>query len=174
MDDLKYPIGRFDRQQPLPAGGVAILIDSLRGVPTEMREAVKDLSDEQIDTPYRDGGWTVRQVVHHVPESHMNAYIRMKWGLTEDKPTIKTYNEKAWSALPEAHTTPIDVSLDLLSAIHARWDFLLKSMTAEDFERTILHPEWGEISLTTLLQLYEWHGRHHVAHVTQLRNRSGW
>jgi hypothetical protein len=116
----------------------------------------------------------VRQLVHHVPDSHLNAYIRMKWGLTEEIPLIKTYNEKAWSELGDARTAPADVSLDLLSAIHARWDILLKSMTDKDFQRAIQHPEWGEITLLKLLQLYEWHGRHHVAHVEGLRSRMGW
>jgi hypothetical protein len=174
MEDLQYPVGRFDRNQPLPVGGRAVLIDSLAGVPSEMRAVVKGLTGEQLDTPYREGGWTVRQVVHHVPDSHLNAYIRFKWGLTEDVPAIKTYDEKAWSELPDARTASIDVSLDLLSAIHARWDFVLKNMTDTDFERAIQHPEWGEMKLTKMLQLYEWHGRHHVAHIERLRSRSGW
>lgn len=174
MDDLRYPIGRFDRNQQLPAGGHLELIQSLATVPERMRAAVKGLNEQQIEVPYRPEGWTVRQLVHHVPDSHLNAYIRFKWGLTEDSPAIKTYNEKAWSELPDARTGPIEVSLDLLEAVHRRWDLLLNAMTESDFARTIQHPEWGNITLTTMLQLYEWHGRHHVAHIQRLREREGW
>ena len=174
MENLRYPVGRFDLKQPLPAGGRAELIRSLGDTPAHMRRAVAGLSEEQIATPYREGGWTVRQLVHHVPDSHLNAYIRMKWGLTEPAPVIKTYDEKAWSELPDARNAPIEISLNLLEAVHRRWDMLLNAMTEQDFERTIQHPEWGEVSLSKLLQLYEWHGRHHVAHVTALRTRNGW
>lgn len=174
MEDLRYPIGRFDPRQPLPAGGHAELIASLSTTPGRMRAAVDGMTPSQIDTPYRDGGWTVRQLVHHVPDSHLNAYVRMKWGLTEESPPIKTYDEKAWSELPDARTAPIEISLTLLTALHARWDIVLNSMTAKEFARTIQHPDWGRIELTTLLQLYEWHGRHHVAHIERLRERSGW
>jgi hypothetical protein len=172
--DLRYPVGRFDLKAPLPDAGRAPLIQSLAAVPARMREAVQSLSEAQLDTPYREGGWTVRQVVHHVPESHMNAYVRMKWGLTEDNPMIKTYDEALWSELADARTAPVDVSLALLTALHARWDILLRSMSDADYLRTIRHPEWGQINLNTMLQLYEWHGRHHVAHVRHLRERLGW
>lgn len=175
MEDLKYPVGRFDVKGAAPdADERRRLIDSLASTPARMTAAVAGLSESQLDTPYRDGGWTVRQVVHHVPESHMNAYIRVKWGLTEDAPLIKTYDEAAWAALPDARTAPAAISLDLLSAIHVRWDVLWKSMDDQDFARTIRHPEWGEISLATMLRLYEWHGRHHVAHINSLRNARGW
>ncbi|HEX6007085.1 MAG TPA: putative metal-dependent hydrolase [Burkholderiales bacterium] len=174
MENLRYPLGRFDPKQPLPPGGHAVLIRSLASTPIHMRRAVAGLTEEQVATPYREGGWSVRQLVHHVPDSHMNAYVRMKWGLTESTPLIKTYDEKAWSELPDARTAPIDVSLDLLEAVHRRWDMLLEAMTDQDFARTVRHPDWGEISLTTLLQLYEWHGRHHVAHITGLRERRQW
>lgn len=174
MEALQYPVGRFDRTRPIGAGGRSALIHSLAQVPENMRAAVNGLNDEQLDTPYRDGGWTLRQVVHHVPESHMNAYIRVKWGLTEDTPTIKAYDENAWSSLHESRTAPIDVSLNLLSAIHARWDILWRSMADRDFERAIIHPESGRMLLSTLLQMYEWHGRHHVAHINGLRQRMGW
>lgn len=174
MEDLRYPIGPFDPRTPLPAGGHAELIASLSTTPSRMRVAVDGLTQSQVDTPYREGGWTVRQLVHHVPDSHLNAYVRMKWGLTEEAPLIKTYDEKAWSKLPDARTAPIEISLALLAAVHARWDIVLNSMTAKEFARTIKHPDWGEIELTTLVQLYEWHGRHHVAHIERLRERSGW
>ena len=174
MEELRFPVGRFDIKAAPPAGGRVALIDSLSQVPERFRKAVDSLSDSQLDTPYRDGGWTVRQVAHHVPDSHMNAYIRMKWGLTEESPAIKTYDEKKWSELPDARTAPIASSLQILSAIHERWDFLLRSMADKDFARTIKHPEWGEIDLFVLLRIYEWHGRHHVAHVANLRQRMGW
>ena len=174
LEQLKYPVGRFDLEGKLPAGGRAELIESLATVPTRLTTAVAGLSDEQLNTPYREGGWTVRQLVHHVPESHMNAYIRFKWGLTEDTPAIKTYHEGRWAELPDARTGPIDVALALLSALHRRWDLLLRSMADSDFSRSIHHPEWGVMQLTVLLRQYEWHGRHHVAHVTRLRQRMGW
>jgi hypothetical protein len=174
MENLRYPIGRFDPKQALPPGGRSELISSLANTPDHMRRAVSGLTEAQIATPYREGGWTVRQLVHHVPDSHLNAYIRMKWGLTEASPAIKTYDEKAWSELPDARTAPVEVSLELLAAVHRRWDIVLNAMSDQDFARTIRHPEWGEISLTTLLQLYEWHGRHHVAHIQGLRARQGW
>jgi uncharacterized damage-inducible protein DinB len=174
MEDLRYPVGRFDSKSPLPVGGRSALIESLAAAPSRLRQAVETLSDAQLDTPYRDGGWTVRQVVHHVPESHMNAYIRMKWGLTENAPLIKTYDENLWAQLPDDRTGEIEPSLTLLDALHKRWVILLNSMSDTDYNRTIKHPEWGQVDLQTLLKLYEWHGRHHVAHVTHLRERSGW
>lgn len=173
-DLLRYPIGRFDRNQPLPAGGHAELIRSLATVPARMRMAVDGLSETRLDTPYRPGGWTVRQLVHHVSDSHINAYVRMKWGLTEDTPAIKTYDEKVWAELLDACTASVEISLQLLTGLHARWDALLNAMTTEDFARTIRHPEMGAMTLTTLLQLYGWHGRHHVAHIERLREREGW
>jgi hypothetical protein len=173
MEDLKYPVGRFDAKSGLPEGGRSVLIESVAAAPSRLRQAVRSLSDAQLDTPYREAGWTVRQVVHHVPESHMNAYIRMKWGLTEDAPAIKTYDENLWAQLPD-RTARIEPSLALLEALHERWVILLKSLSDVDYKRTIKHPEWGQVDLLTLLKLYEWHGRHHVAHVTRLRERSGW
>jgi hypothetical protein len=158
----------------MPAGGRQELIESLSTVPARLAQAVAGLSAEQLSTPYREGGWTVRQVVHHVPDSHMNAYIRFKWGLTEDTPTIKAYHEELWAELPDGRTAPVEVSLALLAAIHLRWDLVLRNMTDRDFARSINHPEWGSMQLTTLLRQYEWHGRHHVAHVRGLRERNGW
>ena len=174
LEQLKYPVGRFDVKGAMPAGGHAELIDSLATTPARLARAVQGLTAEQLDTPYREGGWTVRQVVHHVPDSHMNAYIRFKWGLTEEAPTIKTYHEDRWAELSDGRTGPIDVSLALLTALHTRWDMLLKSMADNHFARSINHPEYGPMQLTTLLRLYEWHGRHHVAHITKLRDRMGW
>ena len=174
LEELRYPVGRFDANTPLPAGGYAALMDSLATVPARLTAVVADLSEAQLDTPYREGGWTVRQLVHHVPDSHLNAYVRTKWILTEDNPTIKTYHEKLWAELADARTAPIAVSLMLLTAIHERWDFVLRSLADKDFSRGFIHPELGQMQMGTLLKLYEWHGRHHVAHIMTLRERAGW
>ena len=139
-----------------------------------MRAALKGLSDKQLNTPYRDGGWTVRQVVHHVPDSHMNAYVRFKLAMTEDSPTIKPYLEDRWAQLPDTESTRVDVSLALLESLHERWLQLLRSLKEEDWKRTFKHPELGERRLDQTAALYAWHGRHHVAHVTVLRQRMGW
>ena len=174
MDDLRYPVGDFRLRQVHHAqqtGGV----DSpdRRGARADARGGQR-AEREQIETPYRPGGWTVRQVVHHVPDSHLNAYCRYKLALTEDNPTIKAYDEAAWANVADTARTPPEVSLALLDALHARWVVLLESMTAADFERPLQHPERGAITLDWMLQLYAWHGRHHAAHVTALRKREGW
>jgi hypothetical protein len=139
-----------------------------------MRAAVAGLTTAQLDTAYRPGGWTVRQVVHHVPDSHLNAYVRFKLALTENAPTIKPYDEAAWARLPDTASTPIEVSLDLLESLHARWVRLLEAMTDSDFARQFHHPESGTMRLDTYLSGYAWHCRHHLAHITQLRARMGW
>jgi uncharacterized damage-inducible protein DinB len=172
--DPRFPVGKFDHSANVPHEGRAALIDSIARAPGRMRDAVHGLSDVQLDTPYREGGWTVRQVVHHVPESHMNAYIRMKLALTEDVPAIKTYEEQLWAELVDARTAPVDMSLQLLEALHVRWVLVLRSLSNADFQRAVVHPQWGNITNGKLLQLYEWHGRHHVAHITALRERKGW
>lgn len=174
MNDPRYPIGKFTRVTSLTAAERATCIEQVAAVPAQFRRAVTGLTPAQLDTPYREGGWTVRQVAHHVPDSHMNAYLRFKFGLTEDSPAIKTYEEKDWAKTPEVAATPVDVSLALLDALHARWVTLLRAMTPEQFGRTIKHPEMGPTSLDTMLALYAWHGRHHTAHVTSLRERMGW
>jgi hypothetical protein len=142
--------------------------------PVTLRTAVEGLSQQQLDTPYRDGGWTVRQVVHHVPDSHMNAYIRFKLALTEEEPTIKPYAEDRWAGLADTKSTPVEVSLVMLDALHQRWVELLKSLTPSDWKRQFRHPERGVVSLEMNLAMYAWHGKHHVAHVTELRHRMGW
>jgi uncharacterized damage-inducible protein DinB len=139
-----------------------------------MRRAVAGLRADQLDTPYREGGWTVRQVVHHVSDSHLNAYIRFKWALTEAAPTIKPYDETAWATLPDSLLTPVEISLTLLESLHARWTVLLRSLTAEDFQRTFNHPQSGPHDVDWLLGLYSWHGNHHMAHITALRERMNW
>lgn len=173
-NDPRYPIGKFNRVTSLTAAERAACVEQVAAAPAQFRRAVTGLTPAQLDTPYRDGGWTVRQLAHHVPDSHMNAYLRFKFGLTEDSPAIKTYEEKDWAKTPEVAATPVDVSLALLDALHARWVTLLRAMTPEQFARTIKHPEMGPTSLDTMLALYAWHGRHHTAHVTSLRERMGW
>ncbi len=150
------------------------LIDQIAQAPANLRVAVKNLSPQQLDTPYRPEGWTVRQVAHHVPDSHLNAYVRFKLALTEDEPTIKPYAEDRWAKLADTGATPIEVSLAMLDSLHDRWVRLLRSLGPEDWKRSFRHPDLGPVSLEKNLALYAWHGRHHVAHITALRERSGW
>ena len=172
--DLSYPTGKFKRPPKLDANERARAIEVVRTTPGQLRDAVRGLTPEQIETPYRPGGWTVRQVVHHVPDSHLNAYCRFKLALTEDEPTIKPYNEAKWAMLGDVAAVPIETSLNLLEAVHERWLAILRSMQPGDFERLLVHPESGRQSLDQMLALYAWHGPHHVAHVTRLRERMGW
>jgi len=172
--DLRYPVGQFSFSGVLSRASRDVLIDEISVTPEKMRAAVAGLSNEQLDTPYRPGGWTVRHVVHHVPESHLNSYIRFKLAITEDEPIIKPYFEDRWAQLPDALVSPIGPSLDLLDALHRRWVWLLRSLKDEDFDRTFQHPELGVVSLNKNVALYAWHGRHHVAHITTLRDRMGW
>lgn len=174
MADPRYPVGKFTYEGPPSEEQRNKLVGEIAQTPAALRAAVKGLSAEQIETPYRDGGWTVRQVVHHVPESHMNAYIRFKLALTEDEPTIKPYMEDRWAKLPDVQSTPLEVSLALLESLHDRWVRMLKAITPEEWKRTFQHPELGLMPLEKNLCLYSWHGRHHVAHVTELRKRMGW
>ena len=174
MTDLRYPIGRFTPDaQPTPASR-ARHIESISSLSNKMRQAVAGLQPSQLDTPYREGGWTVRQVVHHVPDSHLNAYVRFKLAVTESNPTIKPYDETAWANLKDSELTPVEVSLTLLESLHARWTILLRSLTPEDFQRSFVHPDSGPHDVDWLLGLYSWHGNHHVAHITSLRERMGW
>jgi DinB family protein len=174
MTDPRYPTGRFVPDITPTLETRARHIDSIAGLPPRMRRAVAGLNDQQLDTPYRDGGWTVRQVVHHVPDSHLNAYIRFKLAVTERNPTIKPYDETAWAELKDSELTPIEVSLALLESLHARWSVLLRSLKTSDFERTWVHPESGPHDVDWLLGLYAWHGNHHLAHITSLRERMKW
>jgi len=175
MTDPRYPIGTFERRDTLTPAERRTFIGQIAAAPARMREAVNGLSDQQLDTPYRDGGWSARQVVHHVPDSHLNAYCRLKITLTEENsPTIRPYDEGAWAQLPDARDTPTEVSLTLLDSLHARWVTLWSAMKDEDFARTFNHPEHGVRTLDWLLALYAWHSRHHVAHITSLRERMGW
>ena len=174
MPDLRYPIGKFSYEGPSTEEQKQKYINDIEQAPANLRAALKGLSDQQLDTPYRPEGWTLRQVAHHVPDSHLNAYVRFKLALTEDAPTIKPYAEDRWAQLADTQTTPVEVSLTLLDSLHTRWVRLLRSLKVEDWRRTFRHPELGEVSLEKNLVLYAWHGRHHVAHITRLRERNGW
>jgi uncharacterized damage-inducible protein DinB len=172
--DLRYPIGKLARKSVLTAEERTSAIDAIAATPTKLSDAVSRLDDAQLDTPYRPDGWTVRQLVHHVADSHINAYLRFRFALTEDNPTIKPYQEAVWAELPDARTLPVDVSLTLLRGLHERWATLLRAVPVESFARTMQHPENGSMTLDALLTMYAWHGRHHTAHVTALRERMGW
>lgn len=172
--DLRYPIGKMEMPKEITAAKRQQAIESIAATPKNLREAVRGLDDAQLDTPYREGGWSVRQVIHHVPDSHMNAYVRLKLALTEVAPTIKPYEEGAWAELADSKGAPIEVSQKLLEALHERWDRLWRSLKPEDFSRPLVHPENGERNIDWLLFLYEWHGRHHTAHITELRKQRGW
>ncbi len=174
MIDARYPIGKFHFDGPPSEQQRASFVNDIERAPAALRAAVKDLTPEQFDTPYREGGWTVRQVAHHLPDSHMNAYVRFKLALTEDEPTIKPYAEDRWAQLTDTQSTPVEVSLALLESLHTRWVALLRSLCPEDWRRNFRHPELGLVSLEKNLAIYSWHGRHHVAHVTELRKRMGW
>jgi uncharacterized damage-inducible protein DinB len=174
MSDPRYPIGKFQFVGTTDEIQRSQLINEIEKAPKALRTAVAGLSPQQIETPYRDGGWTVRQVIHHVPESHMNAYTRFKLALTEDSPTIKPYMEDRWAKTPDVQATSLETSLALLDSLHDRWVILLRGLKPEDWKRTFIHPEMGTVSLEKSLALYAWHGRHHAAHITELRKRMGW
>ncbi len=172
--DLRYPIGQFKFEGTPSAQQLRQFIADIEDTPARLRSALAGLSDEQLDTQYRPGGWTVRQVAHHLPDSHINAYVRMKLALTEDNPTIKPYDEARWAETSEIRRTPIATSLTLLESLHQRWVVLLKALAPADFRRTFNHPESGPWTLGKYLALYSWHGKHHVAHITTLRQLRGW
>ena len=172
--DLRYPIGKFHYEGEMTEEARRRAVQQIAEAPAKLREAVKGLTTQQLGTSYRPDGWTVRQVVHHVPDSHLNAYIRFKLALTEEEPTIKPYEQERWANLEDTRNTPVEVSLALLDSLHQRWVVLLESLRPEDFARTFRHPEQGIVSLDKQLALYAWHGRHHVAHITALRERMGW
>jgi hypothetical protein len=173
LDDLRYPIGRVGRAAASDPGTRAAQIQTLRMLPERLRVAVAGLNDSQLDTPYREGGWTVRQVVHHVADSHAMAYIRCRLGLTEDWPTISPYNEAAWANLPDSRL-PVEISLAIIDGLHARWTTLFEALSDEDFQKGYNHPERGRENLARGLEIYDWHSRHHTAHITNLRAHQGW
>src|SRR5262245_6703659 len=174
MSDLRYPIGRFSLNGEPSDEQVRRAMDDIAATPSKLRAADNSLSEAQLDTPYRPEGWTVRQVVHHVPDSHLNSYCRIKLALTEDEPTIKAYNEAQWAELSDGRTGPVEVSLALLEALHTRWVSLLNSLGPADFKLKFRHPEIGVMNIGQSVCLYGWHGRHHAAHITSLRERMRW
>lgn len=172
--DPRFPVGRYRPPSEITDVLREEWIRELEMLPDNLTKAVNGLSEGQLDTPYRPGGWTVRQVVHHLPDSHLNSYVRFRLALTEDTPTVKTYEEAQWAELPDARTSPVEWSLILLDGLHRRWTALLRSLTPDDFAKTFRHPELGGIRLDWTLGLYAWHSRHHVAHITNLRLRERW
>ena len=173
-DDLRYPIGKFSPPARIEARDVAGWIDEIEDLPRRLRRAVEGLTPAQLDTPYRPGGWTVRQVVHHLGDSHMNSLLRFKWALTEERPTIKPYSEHRWAQLPDYSAVPIAVALDFLAALHVRLVALLRALSPADLAREFVHPESGVVPLNRNIGIYAWHGRHHLAHITRLAEREGW
>ena len=171
---LRYPIGQFKFDGQPSEQQIKEFISDIEQTPMRLRAALDGLSEQQLETPYRPGGWTVRQVAHHLPESHMNGYVRMKLALTEENPTIKPYDEARWAETPDVVGTPIKISLTMLEALHQRWVTLLKALGPAEFARTFTHPESGPWTLGKYVALYSWHGKHHVAHITSLRERMGW
>ena len=174
MVDLQYPIGKFQPQESYSNAEQDDAISRIASLPSRLRNAVANLSPTQLDTPYRDGGWTVRQVIHHVADSHMNAYIRVKWAITEDSPLIKAYDEKAWAGTPEASDS-VELSLNLLEPLHKKWATLLKGLSGADRKKYFIHPETKkQVTIERQMALYAWHGDHHLAHITGLKTRMGW
>ena len=175
LDQLRYPIGKFSFNSTADEKEIKQWISEVEKLPSRIRNAVKGLNEEQLNTTYRDGGWTVKQVVHHLADSHINAYVRIKLALTENNPTIKPYEEKLWAEMDDAKNLPVEISLSLLDALHARCVYMLKKLSVDDFNKTIYHPESKrEMSVKFLVSLYAWHGRHHCAHITFLRERNKW
>ncbi len=172
--DLSYPIGKFDLHQTVTPEQIPGLIDQIAATPANLRAAVRGLTEAQLDTPYRPDGWTVRQTVHHLADSHINSFIRFRLALTENAPAVKGYDQAAWGELADSRTAPVEASLQLVENLHLRWVMLLNAMTPEDFNRGFQHSEFGILPLKTNLALYAWHGKHHCAHITGLRQRSGW
>lgn len=172
--DPRYPIGKFLLPLEVTPASRQQAIETIAETPAKLRAAITGLSPTQLDTPYRQGGWTVRQVVHHVPDSHLNAYVRLRLALTEDQPTIKPYDESLWAQLPDAKTAPVEVSLALLDALHDRWVRLWGALTADQYGRVLVHPDHGPRTVDWLLFQYAWHGRHHTGHITELRKQKSW
>ena len=174
MEELKYPIGKYI-EQPFSQAQMEEWLLDIQSLPQQIEYAITNLDQHQLDTPYREGGWTVKQVVHHVADSHMNAYIRFKLGLTEDTPTIKPYDEAAWAEMSDTKNIPINISITILYAVHSRWQEILINIKQEEWNRKVFHPEHKkELTLWFLLGLYAWHSKHHTAHITRLRERMNW
>jgi hypothetical protein len=175
LETLRYPVGKFKFPETVNMEEIATAIKTVEELPSALRQAVSNMNEEQLNTPYRDGGWTLRQVVHHFFDSHSNAYIRMKLAMTEDNPTIKPYKEALWAELEDGKNTPVELGLNLLEMLHKRWVIFLRSMTEKDLQRTFTHPESKRVqTISQTIALYSWHSRHHLAHITELKNRMGW
>ena len=174
MDDLRYPVGKFSYSGPASETDLHVWLSQIAETPALLRDAVSGLTAAQLDTPYRSEGWTVRQVVHHMADSHMNSYVRFRLALTEDEPVVKPYHEDLWAQLNDANSAPVELSLDLLDSLHQRWMLLLNSLGPAELARTFRHPAMGLVTLEKNVALYAWHGRHHVAHITSLKSRMGW
>ncbi|MBA9078379.1 MULTISPECIES: YfiT family bacillithiol transferase [Rufibacter] len=174
IEQLRFPVGRFEAPSVFQSVRIQEAIATLEALPEQLQQAIAGLSEEQLDTPYRPGGWTIRQVVHHLPDSHMNSYIRFRLALTEERPVIKPYDEAGWAQLPDAREGDPAVSVQLLTALHQRWAHLLRAMDFPQWHRTFVHPEGGELFLFQVVALYAWHSRHHLAHITALKERRGW
>lgn len=174
MTDNRYPIGTFKAKESYSIEEIANLINDIEALPTKIEEAIENMNDAQLDTPYREGGWTVRQVVHHLPDSHMNAYVRMKWTITEDQPRIKAYDEKAWATTPETKLAP-SISIDFLKSLHTKWAALMRGLSEGDLSRAFIHPDTNKsVKMDRMIGLYAWHGNHHLAHITTLKEKMGW
>lgn len=174
MEDIRYPIGKFSAPENYTEEEIKNYIQRIESLPSKLETAIQNLNDQQLDTPYREGGWTVRQVVHHLADSHSHAYIRTKWTLTEGEPVIKAYLEKLWAETAETKSAPI-ISISLLKALHAKWVILLRSIAASDRERFFIHPDTKkQISINTIMGMYAWHGEHHLAHITNLKKQQNW
>ncbi len=175
LEDLKYPIGKFEIPENITAADIQRWISDISALPIKLRQEVVKLSKEQLDTPYRPEGWTLKQLIHHIADSHMNAFLRFKWALTEEEPTIKAYDEKRFADLYDSYLAPVEISLDFISALHGKWVILLENMSNADFERSFVHPVSGyRYSLKESLANYSWHGRHHLAHLQNLLKSKGW
>ncbi|MCB0665168.1 MAG: putative metal-dependent hydrolase [Saprospiraceae bacterium] len=171
MENLKYPIGKFEYPKTYSDSDIERWIDEIDRIPDQFRTLVQSLSDEKLNTPYRPDGWTARQVIHHVPDSHFQAYCRFKWVLTEEHPTIKPYHENRWAELPDSKFTPVSVSLDMLSSVHSRWVMLMRNIDREDFDKYYIHPEYNnKYALGAVCKLYAWHGKHHLAHLQIIKD----
>ena len=172
--DLSFPIGKWQKPEAISSADRQRLIAVIAAAPDQFRAAVQGLNDKQLDTPYRPSGWTVRQVIHHIPDSHMNSYLRMKFAVTENDPLVKAYDEAVWARLHDASTMRLEPSLQMISGLHARWSDFLGSLTEAEWARAFVHSENGPMRVDIALSLYAWHSQHHAAHITRLREREGW